>query len=97
LHGHRGGRYGGRFIAPSERLRVEAAQRIAAADRAKPAHIEVLLVRIDAVRGGPLANAIATDREASEHVAMFVEPGLELGLALTNAADDGLLHVRALR
>jgi hypothetical protein len=96
MHGHRGGRHGGRFVAPSERLGVEAAQGIPAADGAKPAHVEPLLVRIDGVRGGPLANAIATDREASEHIAVLVEPGLDLGLALTNAADKGLL-MRPLR
>jgi hypothetical protein len=54
-------------------------------------------MRVDGVRGRPFANAIATHREASEYVAMFIEPGLELGLAFTDAADKGLLHARALR
>jgi hypothetical protein len=54
-------------------------------------------MRIDGVRGRSLANAIATHGEASEHIAVLVESGLELGLAFTDAADGGLLHARALR
>jgi hypothetical protein len=54
-------------------------------------------MRVDGVGGGPLANAVATHGEAGEYIAMLVEPGLELGLALTDAADQCLLHARALR
>lgn len=55
------------------------------------------MMRFDAVRGGAFPNAIAADRKSGQDVAVLVELGLELSLALADAADDRLLHGRAIR
>ena len=64
---------------------------------AEPSYVESLLVRVDGVRRRAFPHAVEPHREAGKNIAMLIEPGLELGLAFTDAADDRLLHTRALR
>ena len=46
-------------------------------------------MRLDGVGRRSLANVVVSNGEPGEDVAMLIEHGLELGLALTDAADRG--------
>jgi hypothetical protein len=79
-------------IGPGEGVGAEASKRVATAIGAEPGDVEATVVGFDAVGGRTLADAVGTDREAGENVAVLIENRLEVALALTDASDRRLLH-----
>src|SRR5450432_2954706 len=79
-------------FAEGERRARERAQRIARAERTRPADVEVLALRPDGVRGRRELHFARVDCPAPQHNAGFVELRPQVHLALTLGMDSRDLH-----